>query len=333
VLKVSFTGAPEYLDRNVGYGEASTHIVRTFMKLGIQPLIKSDSADIGISFVQPDEYSFSPHQYKIGYTPWESTEFLPNWEKGIESCDEIWTTSQWCGEIFKAKTNKPVFVYEHGIEDSWIPKKRKIDESRPFRFLHVGEPAFRKDAQMVVDAFVSLYGNDPRYELILKCSNLNTTQVTDPISKRLKGSPNAFYDNIKIIESYISVEQMKGLYDLCDVFVYPSWGEGFGFNPLQAMASGIPTICTGGWASYERYITMPLNSTWHPSPWQEIHPGLMLKPSYFELKNYMEDVVKDYDYYSALAYRNSFLIHKDYNWEKISKPAIERLKEIQKSNF
>jgi glycosyltransferase involved in cell wall biosynthesis len=333
-MKISFTGAPEYMDRNVGYGEASNHIFNSFNNLGIECLVKSKEPNIGISFIQPLQYTFAKDQYKIGYTPWESTELLWGWDNVINNViDELWTTSEWNREIFSKHTDKPIFVYEHGVDDSWIPKKREFNKSRPFRFLHVGEPASRKDAQMVVDAFVSLYGDDPRYELIIKCSRLNTTRIFDKDTGMVKGSPDANYKNIKIIESSLTVEQMHGLYDLCDVFVYPSWGEGFGFNPLQAMASGMPTICTSGWAQYKKYITMPLDSVWAESPWAELHPGLLLKPNYAQLKYFMQDVVSDFDHYAAIAYQNSFLIHKDYNWNKVSKPAVERLKKIQSDHF
>jgi glycosyltransferase involved in cell wall biosynthesis len=333
-MKVSFTGAPQWMDRNVGYGEASTHIFETFESLGVECLIKSREPKIGISFIQPDLYRFAGNQYKIGYTPWESTGIFSTWEKPLNNLiDELWTTSPWCAEVFKKHTNKPIFVYEHGVLDTWIPVKRETNKSRPFRFLHIGEPASRKDAQMVVDAFVSLYGNNPNYELVLKCSKLNTTRIFDEKSGHVRGSPDAVYSNVRVIESFLSVEQMNGLYDLCDVFVYPSWGEGFGFNPLQAMAKGIPTICTAGWATYEKYITMPLRSKYWDSPWPTVHPGLLMKPNYNDLKFYMQDVVKDYEYYSAVAFKNSFMIHKDYNWEKVSKPAVERLKKIESSYF
>lgn len=333
-MKVSFTGAPEYMDRNVGYGEASYHIFNQLEKQGIECLIGSPQAKIGISFVQPNVYRFGKNQYKIGYTPWESTDVFDNWREPLRNgIDELWTTSPWCAEIFKQHTDKPIFVYEHGIQDDWIPKKREINPDRPFRFLHVGEPAFRKDAQLVVDTFIKLFGDDPNYELILKCSQMNTTRIYDEKTGRVKGSPNAFYKNIKIIESFISVEQMNGLYDLCDVFVYPSWGEGFGFNPLQAMAKGMPTICTAGWATYARYITMPLDSEWANSPWTTTHPGQLLKPNAEQLENFMRDSVEYYKGYANIAYKNAFLIHKDYNWAKVTKPAVERLKEIQNSHF
>jgi glycosyltransferase involved in cell wall biosynthesis len=331
-MKISFTGAPEYMDRNVGYGEASWNIFNEFENQGLEPVVKDASAKIGISFIQPNLYSFSKDQYKIGYTPWESTDVFDSWRKPLNfAIDELWTTSPWCAEVFKYHTNKPVFVYEHGIKDEWIPLKRSIDNSRPFRFLHIGEPFYRKDAQMVVDAFIKLFGNNPNYELVLKCSGMNTTKVFDPVTGMIKGSPGVFYSNIKTIEGMLSTEQINGLYDLCDAFVYPSWGEGFGLNPLQAMAKAIPTICTEEWASYKKYITAPLKSKLVSSPWPTIHPGQMYKPDFDELLFYMKDVADNYEKYSDLAYSNSFLIHKTYNWSKVTKPAVKRLIEINKN--
>jgi len=333
-LKVSWTGAPEHMDRNVGYGEASYHIFKQLNNAGIECLVKSKEPNIGISFIQPNKYTFGVDQYKIGYTPWESTEVFPSWKKPLNNLiDELWTTSEWCANVFSKHTNKPIFVYEHGILDDWVPKKRELNPSRPFRFLHIGEPFFRKDGQSVVDAFISVFGDDPNYELVLKCTGMNTTRIFDKETGHVKGSPGAFYKNIITIESMLSPEQINGLYDLCDVLVYPSWGEGFGFNPLQAMAKGIPAISTHDWAPYARYITAPIDSTIVSSPWPTTHPGMMMKPDYSQLKFYMKNITENYETYSDIAYKNSFLIHKDYNWEKVSKPAIQRLKKIQKSNF
>jgi glycosyltransferase involved in cell wall biosynthesis len=41
---------------------------------------------------------------------------------------------------------------------------------------------------------------------------------------------------------YISDETMVELYNLCALFVFPSWHEGFGLPVLEAMACGAPTI-------------------------------------------------------------------------------------------
>lgn len=353
-MQISFTGAPDFMDVTVGFGNASWHISENLKKFGIEPLSKTQlymlpgiggninghdqvyvegDPNIGLSFCPPTQYSFlSPAQYKIGYTPWESTDLQPNWKTILHLCDEIWTTSTWNKEIFESHLNREVFVYLHGVDHKYNPTRRKITTNQPFTFLHMGEPYNRKAGQLVVEAFINLYGNDPRYQLIMKASNKHNLEVHSP-DRHNTAPPDYFYSNIKIIKDSITDEQLISLYGSAHCFVYPSWGEGFGFNPLQAMAMGIPTICTSGWAEYANHITLPLESSWARSPWQEVHPGYMLAPNVYQLEQHMKDVVQNYDKYASIAMKNSFKIHEEYDWERVTKPAAERLKNIQKSRF
>jgi len=323
-MKVSFTGAPEHMYVALGYGNASWHIFQSMKKLGLDPVVRDKEAKVGISFCQPAHYSFGENQYKIGYTPWESTEFLPNWQEGLELADEIWTTSHWNKKIFEAKLDKEVFVYLHGIDKEFMPMKRKWDRSEPFTFLHIGEPFNRKDGQLVVDVFARLYGNDPRYRLIMKCTKSNMLSL-------MNMPPNLVCNNIIIRNDVISREELIDLYASVQCFVYPSWGEGFGFNPLQALAMGIPTICTAEWAEYKDRITLPLDSESAWSPWQEVHPGYMVKPSAEQLAQHMVEVVENYDKYCAVAFKNSVKVHREYDWDLVTRPAAGRLKKIIKN--
>lgn len=41
---------------------------------------------------------------------------------------------------------------------------------------------------------------------------------------------------------YVDDEELIQLYNLCELFVFPSWHEGFGLPALEAMACGAPVI-------------------------------------------------------------------------------------------
>lgn len=43
---------------------------------------------------------------------------------------------------------------------------------------------------------------------------------------------------------YVPIEEIVDLYNLADVFVYPSFFEGFGMPPLEAMACGAPVVAS-----------------------------------------------------------------------------------------
>jgi glycosyltransferase involved in cell wall biosynthesis len=331
-MEISFTGAPEYMATTVGFGKASWNIFSSFRRLGLDPTVKNDKAPIGISFCPPHDYTFYEGQYKIGYTPWESTGYFNGWLEKAAECDEIWTTSKWNKMIFENMFNREVFVYTHGIDHNFSPRKRKYDSNAPFTFLHIGEPFNRKDGQLVVDTFIRLYGNDPRYHLIMKCTGSNNLWITPPGGGD-QVKPDKLYNNITIYDEVFYASEMLALYSAAHCFIYPSWGEGFGFNPLQAMGMGIPTICTAEWAEYKNRITLPLSSTISESPWQTVHPGQQLKPNAEELELLMLDVVQNYSKYSDIAFKNAFILHKEYDWDLVSRPAVGRLKKIQKSRF
>lgn len=330
-MLISLTGpAFRNMDIHLGYGQAASAIYKSFKELGLNVEIENANADIEICFSHPSEYVFlNKHSYKIIYTAWESTDLTPQWKSNMSVCDELWATSHWVKNVFENLfPEKRVFVYKHGISPDWKPKLRK-ESNKPFTFLHVGEPYSRKDAKLVTETFIELFGDDQDYRLVLKASGMNTVKIKDPKYGYLS-SPSAAYDNIFCIDGILSDEQMISLHEQCDVFVYPSWGEGWGLQPMQALASGMPVISTDGWADYSNYITWRLDSRWCYSPWQNIHPGLMMEPSKEDLKFQMANAKENYESVLKDTFKNALEMHKIYDWKEVTKPAAERLEKISK---
>ena len=122
----------------------------------------------------------------------------------------------------------------------------------------------------------------------------------------------------------MNIEELVSLYHSHDVLLYPSYGEGFGFIPLQALATGMPTICTSGWAHYEKYLgPLKLKSKIIDSPWPFPHEGKVFEPNYKHLLEVMRDVSLNFKPYSSYYYTQSTKIHEDYSWDQLTKNAFK----------
>lgn len=330
-----FSGAANHIDfaskdqrqYSIGFGNAVRFMAREFNKSGLEFQKGTEKINNvpNLAFCYPDEFDFLESQYKIGYMPWESTQLKNNWHTDLNRCDEVWTTSSWSQGVLSELLDVPVFVYEHGIPNFCIPQRRSRKDI--IRFLHVGEPAIRKGAQDVVDSFVKLFGNNPKYQLVLKSSGTNTTRIYNDNGESI-GTPASHYKNIVVIEDYFPDELLLALYKQCDIFIYPSYGEGFGFNAAYAIAMGMPTICTAEWAPYKDFITAPLEGSYVDSPWPQFHPGKMIEPNFKQMEEYMVDISENYDKYLKQSWNNAIGIHERFDWQRVSEKPINRLKKI-----
>lgn len=322
-MQISFFTPTINLKNSNGYGYAGLNIVNSLKQLGHFVPYSNSKAPVQLNFAQPEHFKMHKDQYQIGYTPWESTKIPDRWINMMKACDELWTTSNWCANVFEDNGFKNIKVYPHGIEDIWKPKKR--NEKEVIKFLHVGEPAPRKAGQMVVDAFSQLFGNNPKYSLTIKAYFNNTTRIyNNYLDKNIIGLPHQVYNNINVITEQLSDLELVKLFHDHDVLLYPSYGEGFGFIPLQALATGMPTICTENWAHYKNYLgPLALRSELVDSPWPFPHEGKMFEPEYQHLLEVMRDVVHNFKAYSGYYYAQASKIHKEYNWIQLTDNAFK----------
>lgn len=335
-IEVSLTGAFRNYGDHYGFGRACDEIVNGFKRLDLNFGIDVDASDIELYFGHPPFEFRKYSNYKIGYIAWESTGYRPEWVN-VDDADELWAPTTLLANQLEKDFGVPSFVFPHGIGKQWKPKRhyagsKHKDILKPFVFLHIGEPQYRKNAQMVVDAFAELFGNNPNYMLILKTSGINTTAVLDE-NKGVWVSPDNLYSNVIIMDGIMSNEHMISLYQQANCFVYPSIGEGFGLQPLEAMASGCPTICTSNWAEYEKFINVPIEGVLGVSPWQDLHPGETFNVTLSQVKIAMSEMVENYDKYSKEAFKNSFLVHQEYDWDVQNLKAIKRFEEIKNSRI
>jgi glycosyltransferase involved in cell wall biosynthesis len=329
-LKVSFYTVKGDLRPDNGFGYAGQNIRNSLTKLGHEVSFHDESADVQIDFCHPVYYAHYPKQYKIGYSPWESSALPEGWIEGFNSVDEVWAPSEQCKRWYQdAGISKKINVFEHGIEEIWAKKHRK--PRKTVKFLHVGEPAPRKGGQMALEAFRAAFGNQSDVHLTIKANGINSTRVYASTFHRggprsILGLPHQVYPNVTVMEDSLSIDELVGLYHSHHALVYPSWGEGFGLIPLQALATGMPTICTGSWAPYERFLgDLSLDSRLADSKWPDFHPGKMSEPSMDHLVELYRKVYENYDELSNKFYDNSDRVHSEYNWDTLTIDAFAHL--------
>jgi glycosyltransferase involved in cell wall biosynthesis len=311
---------------NDGYGYAGFKMVETFEKLGVHVLWEDFDSPVALSFIQPLMYGGKSSQYRIGYTPWESTVLPEEWADIINKQDAFWTTSNFCAEVFKDQgVTLPIRVVHHGLDpEEWSPTpRRKTDE--PFIFLHQGEPADRKGSQMVFDAFREVFGNnDKNIWLVFKSSSGWLECRWKDKEGHILG-PVEHFPNVQTVKGVLTQPQMQELYAKASVMVYPSHGEGFGLIPFQAAATGLPTIAPawGGIADYGEHI---INLDYEVGPSNHgYHLGDWAWPSFEDLCTTMESVYLDYDSWADWQYQEAFKIAEKFRWEDIFEPIVADL--------
>jgi glycosyltransferase involved in cell wall biosynthesis len=308
-----------------GYAYGYTRICQHFGEFkhkGQQLKVVQNSPNAGIQmfYMEPEWYNlktmtslrhpgfikFHDHQYKIYGTHLEATKVWSHWIDSMNQVDEIWVGNNFAAEsVVNSGVKTPVYVFEHGIDDMWQPYKR--GQNAKIRFLHVDSGSPRKRADLVEQAFILLFGNNPDVELTLKYHSHESSS---------NSGISVLLPNIKKIYKTLSQDEMVQLFYDHDVLVYPSEGEGFGFIPLQALATGMPVISTGRWCSYEQYLLgNVIESTIGPTTYTGYFEGDVVLAEFDSLVSLMSEVYNSLSSQIDKFYKQAPKIHKAYNWQ------------------
>jgi glycosyltransferase involved in cell wall biosynthesis len=312
-MKISYYTVDGNLDKTNGYGNAGFQLIRALQRSGHEVPFDDEEAPIQISFCQPTHYRFHDGQYKIGYTPWESTELPDGWLEAMNDCDEIWATSDWVLDVYaKAGVKVPMTVVHHGLDPKW----KTIDRSQrtgPIQFFHHGEPALRKGGQLTLDAFRQAFGDSEDVHLTIKA---NSQHYLRTWKEGVFSLPE--YNNVSIITQLLFENELVDLYNRMDCMVYPSYGEGFGLIPLQAIGTGMPVIATAEWAPYRRFIDFQVKTRTDRSIWP-VHPGNVYYPDFEDLKLLMKLFKEERKVWTYTAMYHSYKVHREFDWDTIVK--------------
>jgi glycosyltransferase involved in cell wall biosynthesis len=143
-------------------------------------------------------------------------------------------------EQFKISPEKVVVTYEGVTELSGANEPSDVNAvlnkykiSQPY-LLYVGNAYPHKNLEGLIKVFSEINKNFSSLKLIL-------VGKEDYFYGRLKQYAKNFSDNI-IFPGYVPDGELKALYAAAVLYVFPSFYEGFGLPPLEAMAHGLTVV-------------------------------------------------------------------------------------------
>lgn len=123
-------------------------------------------------------------------------------------------------------------------ESEFPPSAERFREHQPF-ILYVGRLDPRKNVEGLIRALALRKRRKRTVEKLVICGpkDYRHRKVFETIKSK------GMTDNVEFLEG-VSDEELPALYNLAEVFAFPSFGEGFGLPVLEAMACGTPVITT-----------------------------------------------------------------------------------------
>jgi glycosyltransferase involved in cell wall biosynthesis len=140
-----------------------------------------------------------------------------------------------------------IFVTPLAADKKYVPKdkiycrnflKDRYNLTTPF-ILYLGGFSERKNVASALTAFSKVYRDlDKKYNLVIVGDYKDSSQRLVKLTTQLK------LDSHVIFTGFVPEEHLPIFYNGCDTFIYPSFYEGFGLPPLEAMNCGTPVIAS-----------------------------------------------------------------------------------------
>lgn len=307
----------------------------------------NDSPDLDICYTAPRNFRsrFKKNsKVKMAIYNYETSHLPPKWKNAHQYLDFVLPSSEFSREVFirNGWPEEKCIVVPHGIhpEDFKIGDKISLINDKPFRFLNVSIPHYRKNMDILIDAYYSAFYGNKDVCLVIK-TNLRGTgwrkkySFECDIGAQLKAIQKKYVSsgkrNLPQIEFFQDrIPNMNTLYNACDVLVSASSAEGFGLPLLEGLASDMLVVAPNATGQIdflnkrnsllvdvEKIKADKRYQYWHVSEGAE---------TYRPIKNHLsEQMFKAYSEYNTLknSFKNETLKTVDkFTWKKASDQII-----------
>ena len=184
--------------------------------------------------------------------------------------------------------------------------------------LYVSRIEPRKNQQMLINAYRELgLGKQGIPLVFIGNDTLNSHKIVAKIQQLQQDYPKLVY-----WFSGLSDADVLAFYRAARLFVYPSTGEGFGIPPIEAAATGLPTLCSNVTAM--RDFDFFGEAAFSPFDLEELKAKIQVfletPPSKKELLNIKKIIKSRYswDYGASLIHRLIGIKKMEKRWRKHS---------------
>jgi glycosyltransferase involved in cell wall biosynthesis len=242
------------------------------------------------------------------------------------------TPSRWSAAGFEALGlhKAQIVIVSHGVNTDVFrpdPETREAVRKRRglvgFTFMNTGAMTENKGIDLLLRAFAAVAELDPHVHLMLKGTDAlypSRTLVEQKLRELSSRQAHLIYDKVIYTGSSLSMRQMARIYCAADAYVSPYRAEGFNMPVLEAMACGLPVICTQGGPTDDFVISgsaRTIESQIVPVS-LEGFGGRMLQPNLDGLIELMRRVAKDQAWRATAATDGPKHIAAGYTWDHIA---------------
>jgi len=327
---------PAIADEAVGYGKISAYLPRYVNAAGAESVgYRAYDWDWRIAIGGPRAYLMGRGTHVIEdfvyHTMFEARPIPPDYLGVLNRSRAIWVPSAWVRDLFiEGGVTQPIFVSGYGVNRDFFHAKYNLRTGdEPYTFLWCGTAlgdgeniGDRKGGELVWQAFRKL--NLPDSRLILKAGQSSAI-------RRIVGD-----DRIMLSTGNLPEADYAMLLASADCFVYPSRGEGFGLQPLEAMAIGLPVIAPAysGMADFvksDTAIVLPVQGEVHAHLYSNIY-NLDCAWAELSLDDVCDRMRWAYDHREeakAIGCRAAAWVAKRWTWQEAGKRAYKALLAIK----
>ena len=254
----------------------------------------------------------------------------------LNDFDLIIVPSNWCKKVFKnSGVETSVEVVPHGLPEEFLHDSDEITSQTVYDLKELKEKrnavfilyflihsGFRKGADLVADVWKRIRDEYENVYLIVKQAD-----IIDPYTGLLDSERTIF------IREWMTFEQLRELYDVCDILLCPSRGGGFELNALEALARGLITIVpeAGSFLDIKKYCLTVEIEKWVPVfPDNPIHCGLGFQASVDDMYEKLKMALDNLESFKYDFRKQRKKIQKMFSYENVVRNLADILK---KHNF